>query len=74
MNEIVGKRSIPNGKKGAVVIKLDVEVKVWIFFPFKYTKIKSFKTQFLVRPSGCGSAHIFTKNEFPKTVLKNIYI
>ena len=26
VNEVVGKRSIPQGKKGAVIMKLDVEV------------------------------------------------
>ena len=28
VNKVVGTRKIPNGKKGAVVIKLDVEVKL----------------------------------------------
>ena len=33
VNKVVGTRKIPNGKKGAVVIKLDVEVNfcvLWI--------------------------------------------
>ena len=40
VKEVVGKRSIPHGKKGAVVMKLDVEV----IKKFSYLMEKSIKT------------------------------